>query len=296
MSFIDGLGFLAMHKRNDNEALIAGLRGIYSFDGIEIDTLFDCMCEISSIEKSNDSTWFASGYEGSFNYRIWKSNDDGETWEKLIANNPPLGNLYSKSEDSLFIAYGSVHYSVDGGINWIQGSLGSINSDYAKDVVFFNGTTGIFVGGDENLGWGPYRRIYETTDGGNTWQVQISSDEKPLTSVVCLYDSTCLACGWDGTIMITNNGGGVGISDYRYKNEFLIYPNPISETSIIRLPKNVLSHVVFSIYNSKGTLVSRKLNSATEKIKLNRNNLKPGIYLVKIQSDEFQGSTKIIVK
>ena len=73
-------------------------------------------------------------------------------------------------------------------------------------------------------------------------------------------------------------------------NSFKVYPNPASSEINIQTDLNIDK---LELYDFLGKFILKETNS-TKSIKLN--NLKPGMYLLNIYSDDFRTVKKIIVK
>lgn len=81
-------------------------------------------------------------------------------------------------------------------------------------------------------------------------------------------------------------------------NEILVYPNPMSETSIIevRNPALLKDKLTFSLYNSLGSECLKFVNIKQSKTLLKRENLKPGIYFfIVLDGAEMIANGKIIM-
>jgi len=79
------------------------------------------------------------------------------------------------------------------------------------------------------------------------------------------------------------------------QNGISISPNPFSQKTIIKTEKN-FSNATLTLYNSLGQVV-RTLNGITGKeFALNRGNLPPGIYLLRITQEGKVASSKLIIE
>jgi len=83
------------------------------------------------------------------------------------------------------------------------------------------------------------------------------------------------------------------------KLEFKLYPNPAKEELFVEYNLTNNTDVVISIYNSIGSVIENieKLNSTKGKHKVNLkvNNLKPGVYYIKVITNEGIGFNKFII-
>jgi len=118
-----------------------------------VDTTYEVITEMKFF---GDQIGIAVGISG----LILKSNDAGETWNKI--DSPFYGDIYDVtflSEDTIFLVTGcKIYKSTDGGVQWeekyssVEGSLNCIQ--------FINSNEGFATGN---------RSIYKTINGGETW-------------------------------------------------------------------------------------------------------------------------------
>jgi hypothetical protein len=88
-------------------------------------------------------------------------------------------------------------------------------------------------------------------------------------------------------------GGGIENLENR---GFKIYPNPMNEISTIELNKNY-GKTQLELFSMDGQLIKYITYSNKKIINFNRDNLKSGIYLLKISSDsELIGTSKLLIK
>lgn len=64
-----------------------------------------------------------------------------------------------------------------------------------------------FVSDDEGWAVGDLGRIFHTTDGANTWEVQSAGTKRPFVSVSCVDRNNVWVAGQAGQIARTNDGG-----------------------------------------------------------------------------------------
>ncbi len=130
----------------------------------------------------------------------------------------------------------------NGGINWLQYSVGEGNYDdisimtYNKNIGFIVSAIGYSVRKttnfgmtfdsvgyipnvphelycskfiNENIGWagGSYGQLYKTENGGKTWRIQNSLSQAFVRRIFALNDTVVWAVGGGGKIIHTTNGG-----------------------------------------------------------------------------------------
>jgi photosystem II stability/assembly factor-like uncharacterized protein len=144
---------------------------------------------------------------------ILHSADGGETWKKQESG--LTSHLFAVSfVDELngwaVGDFGTILHTADGGATWLK--QGSGEDKIYNDVCFVDALHGWAVG--------EYGTIYATADGGATWQTQECKEIIPVAkesewesfapSLYGVHFSSTkngLACGMDGTIIATADGG-----------------------------------------------------------------------------------------
>jgi len=92
---------------------------------------------------------------------------------------------------------------------------------------------------------------------------------------------------WQIVSIPTINAKAIGIDDGSKLVGLSVYPNPITLKSVIEFSLEKEGNVHISLLNSVGTFVkdleNNELSSGNHKVELDASNLKPGIYLLKIE-------------
>ena len=118
-----------------------------------------------------------------------------------------------------------------------------------------------------------------------------SSNNPPTLSSVgnSLYlDHLYLASTGSTSIFNPNN---------KLSGDVSVYPNPVTEASIINLSKNLYGSVKVEIYDAIGHLVFiEKFNNSGTQIPLNTTLLDPGMYYSRVTCGDFQVQAKFIKK
>ena len=117
--------------------------------------------------------------------------------------------------------------------------------------------------------------------------VPVDGNNRPITPVVM------------NQIRIT---GPLGVTDFD-KNEDLtsIYPNPISETSVVEINSNTADMTEFSILNMNGALIAKQMiqvNQGVNKISLSDfqlDNLSNGVYFMLINNNEVISQKRFLI-
>jgi len=104
---------------------------------------------------------------------------------------------------------GVILRSLDAGQTWQRLLVAGGDALDFRGIVAFNATTAYVMSSGE----GEKSRIYKTTDGGETWKLQFTSDRKEffLDSIACLSEMHCLVLSdpVDGTFFLLATTDGV---------------------------------------------------------------------------------------
>ena len=146
--------------------------------------------------------------------------------------------------------------------------------------------------------------IFITTDGGTSWEEQISSAIYPLRSVYFINENTGWVIGELGLILKTTNGGVTFINEDldQIPNGFSLnqnYPNPFNPNTKISFSIPATNLVCIKVYDLNGELVETLLNeeksAGTYSIYWNAAAKSSGVYFYKIQAGNFTETKKMIL-
>jgi photosystem II stability/assembly factor-like uncharacterized protein len=154
-----------------------------------------------------DGSAYISVYPGD----LYRSTDDGETWE-LIAQNitpgmtpnsdPELGapvlTSLAADADKLYAGFlrGGIMLSEDGGANWRVASSGMLPETSVFDLVADAAHEGVVYAASNDAG------VYRSTDGGESWAA--------INDGLLTRAGVSLALSDDGTVLyLATTGGGV---------------------------------------------------------------------------------------
>jgi len=170
--------------------------------------------QISGTSSYLFDIYFADHYNGwacGTTGLMLNTTDGGETWNEQSAppNNAYYSVCFTDAQTGWASGYaGKMIHTTDGGNSWTSQNSGS--NTFLYDVFFMDENEGWAAGGDH--GNYPtfinYREILHTTDGGNTWQVQLSQSHEPLLHDIQFINGNLgFAVGESGRILKTSNGG-----------------------------------------------------------------------------------------
>ena len=203
------------HFVSDSEGWVVGTEGsiLYTDDGGN-----SWETQLSNPNESLWSVFFIDDQEGwACGWsEIYHTEDAGENWE--LQDAPyfmgDLMDVFFINHDTGWIvgSYKIVLKTTDGGENWIKIQNSLIGAKCSRRVTFFDHLHGCAVG--EN--WNNFDEGYAmiTADGGLTWTETTPSNCDFLTDVE-YYNSMCIwACGWDGSLFRSLDGGQSWYSEY----------------------------------------------------------------------------------
>ena len=187
--------------------------------------------------------------------------------------------------------FGTTFRTHDGGQTW--DTVDITDAFGMNDVKMLNSNIGYSCSNEF-----PESRIYKTIDGGLNRYPQAISYVNPswpsgatyqFLKLDCLNDSTCIAVGVAGGILVTSNGGGallgVGIKEEKNKNSVLLFPNPTNDNVTLSLP-SLESKITVKIFDCNGKLVLIQNENKTQEISVNVQSLQSGFYTIKIETEK----------
>src|SRR5690625_4562536 len=193
---------------------------------------------------STEEVAFDDGNNG-----IWRSSNDGQSWDKTAAINANFITIAANEPDLVFAGHDDGYLiSQDGGQTWDVGSIdNTLSGDplSLNDAAMVSATDGIYVATRDALGFG----LYKSTNLGQSWQHILSSDDvsdtfdallqhveiSPENSNV-IYTST----SFDHNIWKSTNGGstfssiksGITISPFVLADGIVVNPDNSQELLI----------------------------------------------------------------
>ena len=232
-----------------------------------------------SMTTDGGSNWIAQNVDDSYDLRSVFFIDENNGW--VVGNlNWPVLTLHT----------------TNGGSDWTFISLDSVSFNNLYDVQFI----------DVNNGWivGANGKIFKTTDGGISWNVQSSGTSYNLHSVDFIDQNTGWVVGDDGTILHTSNGGVTFVENKEIEvpiGFFLAqnFPNPFNPVTSIQYVVGSQTEVILNVYDVLGkeieTLVNEQKPSGTYEVEFDATNLPSGIYLYQLNAGSYTETKKMIL-
>lgn len=279
----------------------SGFHGVYFSN-----SAFYCVSEFGNIYKKNGS-WnkvyqtndsltitdlfidsdsnmgFATGVEG----KILKTTDDGETWN-VIQSDLDFALLtvyFYKNTWYIGGMNGTLIFSSDG-INWLDLSANTNEETFTKITAHPNG--------NDLLATTVSGKNIRFTDDGTNMEI-LAEGFSPLNDVVWKDKQTAYSVGHNSNLFQINLDAPVSAQKIINPTDFLVYPLPAKDILYVELPKSeTISE--YRIYNLEGKLYQSDFVKSDARLALNISELKPGIYLLKLEADYREFSQKFVVK
>jgi photosystem II stability/assembly factor-like uncharacterized protein len=218
---------------------------------------------IIDLQFSNDSTGYYTANTDSGWIVVCQTRDFGENSSVILQNRKEIRSLHCLSTDLVYCMVVDTNWnyiwmkSDDGGKNWESHPSPDRGTVYALDLEFISPDTG-FVIADGIL-------LYQTTDGGDQWQINLMS--YPCRDVFFLNKTKGFVCGsrrglhfFRGDLFITRDGGETWnsiLSGYEFEKCLFVNETIGFLTSRDRLYKTVdggnkWTEHFFSDYDSTG--------------------------------------------
>jgi photosystem II stability/assembly factor-like uncharacterized protein len=159
--------------------------------------------QLLRLAASDPSVVYAGG-----NFTLFRTADAGARWTQLTIPPPRLGSgvldalVDARDADVVFLAWGDVSVSRDGGGTWERVAVGSGSAAFHDLAADPRDPDVIYAGGEEG--------IFRSADGGRTWQ---------LVTEIPVASAGDLAVGPSGEVWAASNGTEIyrspdGVSDW----------------------------------------------------------------------------------
>ncbi|KEO91485.1 hypothetical protein EH31_02115 [Erythrobacter longus] len=185
---ISGLGSVAFAQDDEDQpALSSGTFDAFKLRGIGPAFMSGRIADIA-IVQDDPATWYVAVGSGG----VWKTENAGTTWKSLFDGQTSysIGSLGLDPSDpsriwvgtgenhgGRHLAYGDgIYLSEDGGQTWVKKGLEN-SERIGKIIVHPEDSNTVWVAAQGPI-WsaGGQRGVYKTTDGGDTWEQVLSSD------------------------------------------------------------------------------------------------------------------------
>ena len=174
--------------------------------------------------------------------------------------------------------------------NWHYMGENLHNSEVVCDLFFHNNSHFLYAIGLN----GCIEIVYFS--GYNT--IQTTPTTRNLHGIDFIDDNIGFACGANGVILKTTNGGYVELPEFDIREDnIIVFPNPI----ISKIPSKIKTYKYLSngfciVYNQNGRIVYSKQNLYGNNHDINLKNLMKGVYILTVFDSNFKGSTKLLIQ
>ncbi len=236
-----------------------------------------------SVEQTTDGGYIIAGYTSSFLDTIFygayliKTDGNGDTlWTKTYSNGPP--NTYSEGAYCV--------QQIQGGYI-LLGNGGSANGD------------GIFLIRTDNIGDTIWEKTYGSPSGGESGYFLRQTTDMGF---ILVGRSSAFNTNWIYLVKTDSVGyapTGVFEPTHLPQGQVIIFPNPFSSSATIEISSEFeIKQGLFEVIDVYGRKkIERTIPNGTKEMILDKGNLLPGIYFLKIISEsKILATGKFIIK
>ncbi len=287
----------SMRQTSDGGFILSGYSESFSFGSKDFylvktnslgDTLWTkhyggSLVEISkSVRQTSDGGYIMTGYSQSFgisteNMYVIKTNSIGDTlWTKTYGQ---VGR-YSWGNDII--------QTTDGGYA-VTGLIKTASTNGGYDLYLVKIDVSGNVQWEKEFKIEPTNTAYTSSDGRSILQ---TSDGGFAISGAWFSGST-----YELLFIKTDNNGTVGLSELQANSTFTVFPNPFDQSATLQFENSQNKKYTLTIYDSEGRLVSTIVNTTSDKIEIERNDLTNGLYFFQLRTDkEIRATGKLIIE
>ncbi len=148
--------------------------------------------------------------------------------------------------------------------------------------------------------------LFKSTTGGDSWNSFTGLTSRGLKAISFVDMHHGFAVGDSGTILHTNNGGGVvvdvGKEPVTAPKKFLLdqnYPNPFNPVTVISYQLTANSFVAIRVYDLIGRevamLVNQEMPAGSYTVRWDATHFASGVYLYRLQAGAFSDTKKLLL-
>jgi photosystem II stability/assembly factor-like uncharacterized protein len=246
-----------------------------------------------------NSVYFVDSNNGYISYssNVRKTTNGGANWTDLsiVISGKYIGDIrFLDVNNGYIVGYkqeGSNYNSLivkttDGGSNWSEYTIN--NDKFLSSVAMPDANTAYSVG---ELGL-----IVKTTDAGANWFEQTSNTAVNLAEVHFVNTNLGFAVGDNGTILKTVNGGG-SINEFQMSElAYTLFPNPSKNKITINNNGDLQKETIVNIFDIHGMLILSNSFKYQNSMDFDVSSLAPGVYMVKIQTEQGFAVKRLVVQ
>ncbi len=258
----------------------------------------------------NHNYGFACGGFVDFSGVIWKTTDNGETWNSVSVSADPVHDLHFFDSTRVIGVGGDFEY----GTGYVRTTDAGGHWNFISLQTYGIGLTAAFrTTGEAWVPLGIGNDIIFTSDSGKTWTSYKHLDHSNQVFNYSIQDinfansTTGFAVGSDGVILKYSNFSNGDIPDLINGNnstpsKFHLsqnYPNPFNPSTKIEYSVPSASYVEIKVYDTLGKQVSSLVNEYKQpgayEVTFNNRNLPSGIYFYEFKAKNFISVKKMII-
>ncbi|MBK7965391.1 MAG: T9SS type A sorting domain-containing protein [Bacteroidetes bacterium] len=217
-------------------------------------------------------------------YGAAQSINNGLSWPMILSNTAQLTVMdFAFDGNTIFIATreDGVHLTSNGGITWT-----AVNNNLNLNVRALAMHNSYLFAGTES-------GVYYTTNSGNTWNFAFGMTNNDIFSLEIIGNQIFAGTNGGG---VFKNGSLLTALDEAGKTEqqFQLFPNPANEEINIQFQNTSVNLNNISISNLVGENIIQRELYQEKQLKINIENLQPGIYFINSSGEKGSSSQKFV--
>ena len=156
-----------------------------------------------------------------------------------------------------------------------------------------SGNGHVYIGGQVQI---PTNGVYSGMIYGSDDQITFWTYENVARSIRdfdSYSDSVVFAVGENGYIIVNQPLAGLSLDDNLIDDLLLVFPNPSNGEIHITNNQSTLDEI--QLFDARGSEICYATKSQKTNNEWSINNLKSGVYLLKIRSDNYWSSKKVVI-
>lgn len=229
---------------------------------------------------------------------VHRSTDGGKTWQHVYATTGVPLDVAAVGNRAMFPKLNTIVYTTDAGSTWTTRTVFPLETSiYSIESVAF---------ADDNNGWGVSNngRIYRTTNGGDSWNMESDMNGNSLFGIRFANRNRGWAVGRGGAILhfnslttsVSEDGNGELPKGFALRQN---YPNPFNPATTIRFAIPHTAVVALKVYDILGqeleTLVAGEVGPGEFSVQWNAQHSSSGVYFYRLQSNGYIETKRMLL-
>ena len=154
------------------------------------------------------NTLFYVAYDFSVQSFVYKSTDQGVTWQKLASqpwkSDDNINAIHFLSATTGWVAgaNGKIYKTTNGGTSWVEQTDTVVYKGGINDIYFVDAQVGYACGSNSNG-----TSVIKSTNGGQTWKAVTHPTTSSYYDMYWADQNVALICGSSSNVLMTSDGG-----------------------------------------------------------------------------------------